>query len=74
MCWFVTIRFGEEFKTSVSLDKICQNTGFIWPVYSRIRTKSTILTLKESMRVRENPYSDIFYVVFNNEILQKKIM
>ena len=39
-----------------ALYKICENMGFHWPVFSRIRTKSTI-------RVSENLYSCIFYAV-----------
>ena len=37
-----------------SLRKLCQNTGFLWPIFPRVNRK---------MRVRENPYSGIFYTV-----------
>ena len=37
--------------------------GFLWAVFSRISTGSTILSLYGKMRVRENPYSSIFYAV-----------
>ena len=40
--------------------KICENTGFHW---SRIMTESTIISLYGRIRVSENPYSSIFYVV-----------
>ena len=42
-----------------TLRKICQNTGFRWPFFCRIRTESTILSLYGKIRVREYPYSDI---------------
>ena len=38
---------------------MCQNTGFLWPVYSRIRTGSTILSLYGNERVKQNPCYDI---------------
>ena len=44
-----------------SLHKICENTGFHWPLFSRIRTE--ILSLYWKIRVSENPYSRIFYTV-----------
>ena len=47
----------------LTLRKLCKNTGFLWPVFSRIRTKYTILSLYERIRVSENPYSCIFYAV-----------
>ena len=53
----------EELLLKYSLHKICENTGFHWPVLSRIRTKSTILSFCERIRVCENPYSRIFYTV-----------
>ena len=37
------------------LHKVCQNTGFPWPVFSHIWTETT---------VRKNPYSSIFYAVY----------
>ena len=43
------------------LHKICGNTGFHWPVFFRIRTKSTILSFYWRIRVTENPHSRIFY-------------
>ena len=45
------------------LHEICENTGFQWPVFSRITTQSTILSLFGRIRVTENPYSCIFYAV-----------
>ena len=40
--------------------------GFpLTPVYSLIRTESTILSLDGRIRVSENPYSRIFYAVSN---------
>ena len=46
-----------------ALHKICENMDFHWPVFSRIRTESTILFLYRRIRVNENPYCCIFYVV-----------
>ena len=47
-----------------TLHKISENTGFQWPVFSRIRTESsTILSLYGRIRVSENPYSCIFCTV-----------
>ena len=45
------------------MHKICENTGFHWPVFSRIRKEYTILPLHRRIRVSENPYSRIFYTV-----------
>ena len=45
------------------LHKLCQNTGFRRPLFSCMRTKSLIPSLYEKMRVRENRYSGIFYVL-----------
>ena len=45
------------------LRKIYQNTGFLWPVFFRIRLESIILFLHGKTRVRENPYSYLFYEV-----------
>ena len=50
---------------SFPLHKICENTGFQWHIFSRISTKSTILSLYGRIRVSENPYSRIFYAVFS---------
>ena len=50
---------------SFPLHKICENTGFQWHIFSRIGTKSTILSLHGRIRVSENPYSRIFYAVFS---------
>ena len=43
------------------LQKICENTIFHWPVFSRIRTESTFLSLYGIIWISENPYSRIFY-------------
>ena len=53
------------FALQFSLHKICENTGFQWHIFSRISTKSTILSLYGRIRVSENPYSRIFYAVFS---------
>ena len=47
--------------------KTCKNTEFHWPKFSRIRTKSSILSLYQKIRVSENPYSRIFYAVITHE-------
>ena len=49
--------------TKHSLHKICEDTGFHWPVHSRIKTESTILFLYGRIQASENPYSRIFYAV-----------
>ena len=59
-CFCCRLTFLSHFATSAKVcyvkHAICQNTGFLWPVYSGIR-------------VRENRYSGIFYVVcINNKI------
>ena len=50
-------------SSSFVLHKICEDTRFQWPVFSRINTESTILSLYLRIRVSENPYSLIFYAV-----------
>ena len=46
--------------------KICQNTGFLWPVYFRITAESLILSLNGKRRVTENWYfGGIFYAVIS---------
>ena len=46
--------------TKGSLYKICENTGFHWPLFSRIRIESTILSLYGGIRVSGDLYSGIF--------------
>ena len=60
-------------NTNYSLHKICENTGFHWPLFSRIRTKSTSLSLYRRIRVSENPHSRIFYVVTETHNLILKV-
>ena len=43
----------------LTLHKLCENTG----LFSRLRTKSTIFILYGRIRVTENSYFRIFYVV-----------
>ena len=66
--FFLIFLLDFSLKTSqnqtFSLHKICENTYFHWPVFSRIRPKSQISSLYGRIRVSENPYSRIFYVVF----------
>ena len=49
-----------------SLHKICENTGFHWPIFSHISTRSQIPSLYGRIRVNENPYFCIFYAVMHN--------
>ena len=42
-------------SSSFTLHKICEDTGFHWPIFSRIRTKSKILSLYGRIRVSEKP-------------------
>ena len=53
-----------------TLCKICQYTGFLWPVFSHIRSESTILTLYEKIWVRKNPYAGKFYTVVIGRLRQ----
>ena len=47
-----------------TLHRMSENTGFQWPIFSRIRTESsTILSLYGRIRVSENRYSCIFCTV-----------
>ena len=43
--------------------EICQNTGFVWTVFSRTGSESAILSLYRNIRFRGNPYSSLFYAV-----------
>ena len=53
----------SDFQSKHSLHKIRDNTGFHWPVFTRIRTESTILSSCGRIRVREKPYPWIFYAI-----------
>ena len=55
-CWLLLL-------IQTLLCKIYCNSSFLWPLISRIRTESTILSLCENMQVRKNPCSGIFYTV-----------
>ena len=37
--------------------------GFFQPIFPRMRTEFEIVSLYAKIRVRENPFSDILYVV-----------
>ena len=50
-------------ELSPSLRKICDTTGFCWPVFIRKRTEVMILSLYTKVRFSGNPYSCIFYTV-----------
>ena len=54
--------------SALVLRKICQNTGFFWPVSSLIRTDSQILFLYEKMRARKN---NIFWHFLRSQIYKK---
>ena len=58
--WIITV--------CIALHKICQNTGFLWLVFSHIRTETKVLPLYGKMRVRQNPYCGVFYTVLSNRI------
>ena len=53
-----------DIRETVTVHKICKNTGFHGIVFSRIRTESTIVSLYGWIRVSENPYSHILYAAF----------
>ena len=56
--------FSLKISLSLSLHKICNNTGFHWPVFSRIRAESY-----GRIRVIQNLYSRIFYTVWHTTAL-----
>ena len=46
------------------MDKLCQNTAFYLPVFSRMRTESAIMSLLYGrIQVSENSYSRVFHAV-----------
>ena len=49
-----------------SLHKIGSNAGFLWPLFSRIKTESWIQFFYGNISVRENPYLGISNSVSNN--------
>ena len=49
----------------IALHNIYKYTDFYCPVFSRIRTESTILSLNGRIGVSENPCTRIFYAVFS---------
>ena len=57
------ISFKHIMAVEHTLHKIGENADFHWPVFSRIRIKSMILSLYGRIRVCENLYSRIFYAV-----------
>ena len=64
--WAHTTELGNILKIeryNVTLRKICENTDFLLPAFSGIRTESTILLSYGKMLVRENSFSRIFYAV-----------
>ena len=56
------------------LHKICENTGFHWPVFSSIRTELYILSLHRRIWVSENPYLRIFYADSKYKTLNMKFL
>ena len=65
MCHFLFYdkKVVSENDSKIPLHKICENTGFHWPVFSHIRSESLILSLYERIRVSENMYFRIYYAV-----------
>ena len=47
---------------------MCQNTGFVWPLFSSITIESAILGKYKS---EKNPYPGIFYAVLRIKCLTK---
>ena len=54
--------------SSILLRKIYQNTGFLCPVFSRIRKKSKILSFYVKRQLREKTYSGTFSAVFSFQL------
>ena len=62
--WFYEFFPRFSILSIVSLHKLFENKGFHWPVFSRIRTKSLILSLYRRIQVIDSPCSRIFYTVY----------
>ena len=66
----MTSRFMQIFLLKISLDKLCENTSFHVPAFSRMRAESAIMSLYGRIRVSEDPYTRVFHAVHttNNNI------
>ena len=61
----------KALSSILTLHKICENTGFYWSVFSRIKKISTILSLYGRIRVSENPYSRNILCSVRYSVFQK---
>ena len=52
--------FIKQIFQKITMHKLCENMVFHWPVSSRIRTESTILSLYRRIRVGENSFLAYF--------------
>ena len=69
-CWFMIYKISWYISINAvfcyqlhSLHKICGHMTFLWSVSSRVRRESNIPLLYGIIRIRESPYSGIFYAV-----------
>ena len=60
---------GGTGKSNSTLHKICENIGFYWLVFSRMKTESTILPLYGRIWFTSNPFSRIFYAAVIGSLL-----
>ena len=58
--------------TDDPLHEICQNVGFLWHIFSRIRAKSYILFSYGKIQLRKNLYSGKFYTMLNKLFSSKE--
>ena len=66
---FVLIRGSVQIKKT----QRSPNTDFLWPVFYRIRTEPTILSLYEKTRIKNLPHSGIFYAVYVKEMINNML-
>ena len=66
---FVLIRGSVQIKKT----QRSPNTDFLWPVFYRIRTEPTILSLYEKTRIKNLQHSGIFYAVYVKEMINNML-
>ena len=64
LIWIADQLTGFHMGGGIALHKPCENTGFYWPVFSRIKAQYTILSSYGKLRASENPSSSTFYAKF----------
>ena len=61
-------------STKHSLREVCENTGFRWLIFSRVKSKFTILCSYGEMRVSKDSYSRIFNAMIRKLKLQEMLI